>query len=255
MRKPLNFVLFVLLTFVTGLVSAGISLDRAVVRFSLDSPRLQDIKVQNEGVQPLNVKVVPFEVLDPGTKNERKVRIKNPTAAGLLVSPSRFSLSPGKSGRIRMMRLVPKNDENEHIYRVEVHPDAVDVSDSDEEGQGVKFIIAYEALVIIDPNPVRSDLKISMNGGKVLLQNDGNASVLISSGYSCEVLVENNDFSNCSSSPSTRMYPGKGWSFDRKVSSNYVYYRLEQGANRRRVIIDLSSGSAIIKDLTEKENN
>ena len=82
--------------------SAEMVLSQVIVDLEPNEAPRDDIEVSNTGSERMYVLAEPFEILNPGTKEESRVDARDPLAAGLLVSPQRIVLAPGERRVIRV---------------------------------------------------------------------------------------------------------------------------------------------------------
>ncbi len=185
---------------------ADIFVDRAIVRLGADKPPRDDIKVINNGTQEGYVQVEVFEVLNPGTENEQRVPATDPDNIRLLATPTKLVVPAGGQKSVRIVNLEPGNNE-ERIYRINVTPVLPPLTE--EEGSVVRVVVAYQLLVIVDPDEPKENLDIQRSGFRLTVRNNGNTNVLFSDGRQCDKQGE-----NCVEISAHRVYPGNTWQVD-----------------------------------------
>jgi len=189
--------------FVINSVSADIFVDRAIVRLSPDAPPREDIKVINNGTEEGFVQVDVFEVRDPGTDKEERIKVTDPAAVKLIASPSKLAIPPNGQKLVRIVNLDPSSTQ-ERIYRINVTPVLPPLQE--ESGSVVRVVVAYQLLVIVDPAAPREDLDIQRSGYRLTISNNGNTNVLISDGKQCDPASD-----HCVDIAAHRVYPGNNW--------------------------------------------
>ena len=152
---------------------AAMSLDKIIVYLD-DTPNArEDIVVSNPDAEPLYLQTEIFRVDNPGTPEEKRVRVVTPKDFKLLVSPSKAVLASGEQKRFRLMSL-ERNLEREVVYRVTFKP-VVGKIKSDRSA--LKILVAYQALVFVQPQSGRYQLELEKQAGQWLLTNNGNVNV------------------------------------------------------------------------------
>lgn len=197
---PAFLVLLVSLLNITSAHAAGsMYLDRSIVVFQPGQPPRDDVLVINAEEEVLYVSLDVFEIIDPGTEQEQRTQADDPQQASLIATPNKLIVPPLGRKRVRIVNL--KQDEAEHIYRINVTPILPPLDDS--ESSIVRVIVAYQLLVIVQPeNPVE-DLQVTREDSELKFRNAGNTNVLLSEGVQCDA-----QGSNCTDLPTKRVYAG-----------------------------------------------
>ena len=197
--------LFTLLPFVA---SAEMVVDNSIIVFKSDGPARQDITVTNSGNEPLYLKVTPHIITHPGTADEKRVKITDPRASGLLVSPHKLVIAAGAKKRIRFVNLHPQREE-ETVFRVTIEPVTGELTP---KRTGIKVMVGYEVLVLAEPADAQSDLQASRDGNRLILTNQGNVNALLFRGQQCP--ANSDSPKNCISLHDKRLYPGNSWEIE-----------------------------------------
>lgn len=182
--------------------SAELLLSQLVVDLNA-AKRTTDIEIRNDSKERQFVAVEPSEIVDAGKAAERRARVTDPQAAGLLVAPGRMVLEPGQRRLIRVAR-VGAPAQAERVYRIAVKPVVGDV-----EGQasGLKLLVGYDMLVLARPAVVDNPpLRTERRGDSLVVTNPGNASVELSNGEHCV------SAQSCKALAGKRIYAGASWS-------------------------------------------
>lgn len=198
---------------------ANMVLSDAIVHFEAGGSNRSDIEVRNTGEEPLYIQVQPHLVRQPGSPEEVKEPYKNPKQYGLLVTPNKLVIAPGSRKLLRFVNLQPSSD-TDRIYRVTVTPIVGEVS---AEQTAVKIVIAYEVLVLIQPNNPQPQIEAIRDGQRLTLHNRGNTNVLFREGKQCP--SDDSAETECTNLPGKRIYAGQRWDvelpFDRPVEYYY----------------------------------
>ena len=160
---------------------AAMSLDK-IIAYLDDSPSSRDdIVVTNSDEETLYLQTEIFRVDNPGKPDERRVRVVNPKEFKLLVSPAKAILTTGEKKRFRLMSL-ERNLDQEKVYRVTFKP-VVGKIKSDRTA--LKILVAYQALVFVQPKEGHYKLEVDKQDGKWMLKNSGNINVEVSDVQHC----------------------------------------------------------------------
>lgn len=197
---------------------ASMVLSNVIVHFEPGEPPREDIEIENTGAETLYIEIKPHLVNQPGSPQERRELIRDPRAAGLLVTPNRLVIAPGARKRLRLVDLKPQSDK-ERVYRVAVTPV---IGELNATQSGLKVLIGYEVLVLAQPSNPQPDLIVKRMGQTLHFENRGNTNVLLREGYQCE--HDGQEREACAPLSSRRLYPGNRWQlalpYDRPVHYN-----------------------------------
>ena len=181
---------------------ADLVISQLIIDFEAKGSRAQDIEVLNRSDEQSFVSVEPAEIIDPGTKSERRIASTDPAKLGLLVSPTRFVLEPHQRRRLRIASIGPVTGR-ERVYRVTVKPVTGKVSGAE---TGLKLLVGYDLLVLVRPAAAKDNLKVERFGNVVSVSNLGAASVELADGKQCDASGK-----DCQSLPGKRLYAGASW--------------------------------------------
>jgi P pilus assembly chaperone PapD len=182
--------------------AADLVISQVIIEFSAKGPRARDIEVLNTSEERSFVAVEPAEIVDPGTRGERRVASPDPAKLGLLISPTRFVLEPHQRRRLRIASIGPAT-QRERVYRVTVKPVAGKVSGTQ---SGLKLLVGYDLLVLVRPPTAKDDLRVERLANAVSVTNLGVASVELAEGKQCDA-----GGSNCQPLAGKRLYAGASW--------------------------------------------
>ena len=214
----LHLALFALMCFLFTLpVSANMVLSDAIVHFEPGKPLRKDVEVQNPSSENLYVEITPAIVSEPGTENEERIAITDPRESGLLVTPNKIVVPPGGRKLVRLVSLEPLGDK-ERVYRVTFKPV---VGDLESEQIGIKILIGYEVLLLMQPAAPEPNLVVKRDGKTLSFANKGNTNVLLREGKQCPSSSSNSD--NCESLRGKRLYPGNSWSIELPLDKPVEY--------------------------------
>ncbi len=190
-------------------------LSDAIVHFEPGKPLRKDIEVQNPSSENLYVEITPAIVSEPGSENEERITITDPRESGLLVTPNKIVVPPGGRKLVRLVSLEPLGNK-ERVYRVTFKPV---VGDLESEQIGIKILIGYEVLLLMQPATPEPNLVVKRDGKTLSFANEGNTNVLLREGKQCP--SSSTDSDDCESLRGKRLYPGNNWSvelpFDKPV--------------------------------------
>jgi P pilus assembly chaperone PapD len=192
---------------------AEMVLSQVIVDLMPGKPPRDDIEVWNDGAERMYVAAEPFEIVGAGTPAERRVAVREPEAAGLLVSPQRLVLAPGERRTIRIAAIGDRPAADK-VFRVAIKPVAGAVS---AEASALKVFVGYDTLVIVRPARFEGDLAAARSGRTLTLTNAGNTAQELFDGKQCDATG-----ADCRALPAKRLYPGAEWRqelpFDTSVS-------------------------------------
>jgi len=216
--------LSILPTILLSTASANMVLSEAIVHFEPGKPLRKDIEVTNPGDENLYVEIEPKLVLNPGTKDETRQAFSDPREGGLLVTPNKLVIPPGGRKLVRVVSLKPAGAE-ERVYRVTFKPV---VGELENEQIGVKILIGYEVLILMQPAKPDSTLATERNGSTISFTNQGNTNVLLREGKQCPNNASS-DSEECESLRGKRLYPGNQYSVELPYKSRPVEYQMSIG--------------------------
>jgi P pilus assembly chaperone PapD len=207
--------------FAAGLIAsnapahADMVLNKVVIDFPGNKVPRDDIKIQNTGDETLFVLVEPFQILNPGTAQQKRERIRDPGKSGLLVTPNRFVLQ-GKQTKVMRLVVLRPAEKKDRVYRLTVRP----VIGKVEAAQtAVKIVIGYDVLVVVRPPGSKGNLEAKRDGKKIVFTNTGQTSVLLSNGKNCDAQEK-----ECVDLPPKRMYVGTEWTLNLTHDTPANYY-------------------------------
>lgn len=179
--KYISAVVLFSLAFLAEPALAAMSLDKIIVYLD-DAPNARDdIVVTNPDQETLYLQTEIYRVDNPGTPEEERVRVVHPRDFKLLVSPSKAVLASGDQKRFRLMSL-ERELEQEKVYRVTFKPVVGDIKT---DRTALKILVAYQALVFVQPQDGRYQLELSNDDGAWVLQNTGNINVEVADLQHC----------------------------------------------------------------------
>ncbi len=210
-----------------GANASKILVDNVIVNFDKNNRGKEDVFVRNLSEENSYVKVIITEVLNAGMDNQKRIEHKNPKEAGIFVSPNKLVLNPkGTKGENKAIRIANLNKslEKDRVYRIQVVPVISDFKTAD-EGLGVKILMGYEILTLIQPNNPVLDYSYSVKGKKLNIKNTGNSNFLLHRGVQCE----DQEKKKCSKLPTKRIYAGMSYTLDLPYSNKEAEYYIQFG--------------------------
>lgn len=211
-----------------------ISVENVIVYFENNQNSKEDIFVKNLQEENGYVQISVTEIIDPASKTPQRIEHKNIKDSGLLVSPNKLVLEPkGQKGDNKAIRIanLNKNLEKERIYRIQVVPVIADFKQK-EKTLGVKVLMGYEILTMVQPNnPIKSyDAKIE--GNKFKITNTGNANILLHRGIQCDDEAKQ----VCSELETKRVYAGSTFETTLPYGNKPISYHIQFGTNNEEKV-------------------
>lgn len=200
-------------------VAEGFSLGQAIVHFEDGGVTRYDVDVFSNKDENEYLVIEPKQVLDPGTPQERRVSYADPRTAGLLVTPRKMVIPPGVRKRIRFVRLDDGSGGGDKVFRVSVKPALGELA---AEQSAIKIVVAYEILVLAQPQNAKPDLISERRGRTLHFHNAGNTNVFMRVGYQCP--DEQTPKEECVQLPGKRLYAGNRWQVELSSDGPVEYH-------------------------------
>ena len=192
--------LLIVLLLLVQPAEAAMTLDKIIV-YLTDAPNSRDdILISNPDEAPLYLATEIYRVDNPGLENEARVRVTDPKEFRILVNPAKAVLAPGTRRRFRIMSLDTELDR-ERVYRVTFKPVVGEIKS---DKPAVKILVAYQALVFVQPENGNYAFRLERRDNALQLTNTGNVNAQASNMEVCA--------SEMSCTPlefSERVYPGE----------------------------------------------
>lgn len=211
-----------------AMAQGNLSIDKLWVEFIPGQPDRSDIVIRNDSQERYYITLTTSEVLNPGSEAEDRITRADPEEAGILVTPGRLILDPGA---MRSIRLVSLNTDltQDRIYRVLVAPEVVSAGEL-ERAEGtqalqVKFLAAYDVLVIARPSSPRPDLQGERSDSAVTVTNKGNSNILLAEVYICPETIATPDAEHCRTMEAIRLYAGNSVAYTLEAPTERVHIR------------------------------
>ncbi len=182
------------------------SVDKVFITFEAIVRPVENITVYNKTLAPIYIALQVEKVLNPGTKDERRLPTQD-----LVASPRRFELKPDEPRVFRIL-LSRRPESVEDVYRISLVPQLESfeqtVVDAEVSGRPTKLRVVTGLSIAVDalPPDAKHTIESSVKGNSVTLRNTGNASFVLESGRFCPI-----PGGACSSIPSKRLYAGGEW--------------------------------------------
>jgi P pilus assembly chaperone PapD len=204
---------------------AGMSLDKIIVYLD-DSPNARDdIVISNPDQENLYLQTEIYRVDNPGMADEKRVRVVNPKEFKLLLSPAKAVLTPGEQKRFRLMSL-ERDLDREKVYRVTFKPVVGEIKS---DRTALKILVAYQALVFVQPKDGKYLLELGTEDGYPAIKNNGNVNVEIVGIDHCQ------REGDCRALEiSRRLYAGTSLPIKEKLEGGYLELQT-RGKNAERV--------------------
>ena len=211
-RTILAFFIYLTATY----TQANITVDKSIIDIIAGQTRRSDIYISNSGDTPQDVTLEISQIMNPGTPDEKRVRIENPRELGVIVTPTEFSLEPGerRKARLSFIRIPTKEDL---IYRLLVRP--VTLPSSASKKPMIQVVFNYDILVSYRPGSPDASFKVERSDRAITFTNTGNSNFLLYAGEQCE----SKDL-NCKVIPAHRFYAGNSHRFEIEPSVGYIRF-------------------------------
>lgn len=151
----------------------------------------KSVKVTNSSKYTEYVRALVYEIVNPGTPEQREVVVDNSETLSFSVFPRKIILSTGESKSVRLLYSRNENVMAEKLYRVRFIP-------TSEFSVGVTVKLSYGVLIRVLPLELNYDYRIYNDGKVDFIENSGNVRVHIKN--KCKVDNE--------SKQEFRLYPG-----------------------------------------------
>jgi P pilus assembly chaperone PapD len=209
--------------FFSPAIHADLIVNRSIVIYNDSEVTKEDIVVFNsDETENLYLEVQAFRVRDPGSDAQEMVALSPKDGMEFLVSPNRLIVPPRGRSIVRMLDLLPREDQ-ERIYRVNIVP--VSAPADLEVGEGARvesklnIVIAYQVLAMVLPENPRPVVEASRRGIEVSFRNPGNANYLLTDGEQCNPV----DPGECVALVDHRVYPGNEWNVELPFDGPFQY--------------------------------
>lgn len=165
-----------------NVAQAAISVFPLSVEFSSQGSRRQHISVVNNGDKTAYIQVIPYRVEGLGTKDEKRIEVKDLRELGLLVSPQKIKMDPKSRRNIRVVLLQPQGDK-ERVYSLVVKPVTGKLI---AKRTGVRVVVAYGVRILVRPKDLQLNVNAKRQGMKVIVENIGNTKARIAKVMQCD---------------------------------------------------------------------
>lgn len=204
---------------------AGLMLSKVILDLGPEVAPRDDIELWNDGAERLYVVAEPSEIVDAGLPTEQRRTSGDPAVTGLLVTPQKLILEPGEHKLVRIAAIAAR-PARDRVYRVTIKPVAGPVS---ADRSALKLFVGYDALVLVRPDTLRSEVTGTRKGGQLTIHNGGNTNVELAQGRQCDPTGK-----DCRDLPANRLYPGADWTITLPFATP-VTYRTWTGRNEEAV--------------------
>ena len=149
--------------------------------------RAQSITLRNTGSKKEYIKAKVYMLVRKSAEDFSYEEIKNPKKAGLLISPTKFAIKPGKNRKMKVTRL-GKAPEKDKLFEVELEPMTAEMEKlkSGDSSVGVAVKVAYGVMVVVRSKNPKADLKATRSGKVLTLKNSGNTTAILSDVKQCK---------------------------------------------------------------------
>ena len=212
------------LLLLSSAAQAQLAVNRIIVDFTPDTPPREDVILHNSSEdETLFVNVEVLEVSDPGTENEQRIVVDDPSKIGLIATPTRVVLPPNTRRQVRLVNMLDGNKED-RIFRVNFTPV---VGELESDTNAVKIMVGYQALVIVRPDRPSFNLTSKRDGNTLVLNNEGNTNIYLEQVRQCQ----SNNTDECTPLNERRLYAGNSYAMDIE-EEGAVLFNVYDGSKR-----------------------
>jgi hypothetical protein len=207
-----------------------ILVDNVIVNFDNNKRMKEDIFIRNISDKNTYVKVIVTEIINAGQVDQEKIEHRNPKKSGIFVSPNKLILKPnGTVDDHQAIRIANINGNltTDRIYRIQVIP-VINDFEKKEDTLGVKILMGYEILTLIQPNKPIMKYDYKIKGNNFIFNNLGNSNILLHKGKQCD---SNNE--NCKDIKTKRIYANSSYNFNLPYENNVVEFYLKFGEKNK----------------------
>ncbi len=216
-----GILLWLLLAFANTAL-ADLVVNRSIVEIAHGETRADIVLINSDSTENLYIQVDPHIVVNPGEQNQAMNKLTAEDNAGLLVSPNRLVIPPEGRSLVRVLNLDAAADA-ERIYRINFIPISppveIESPAEDTVRSRLEVVVAYQVLVIVQPDKPVAVHSVVRNGTEAIFRNDGNSNYLMSDGEQCNPA----DAADCRQLPDHRAYPGNSWQLQLPFDGPFSY--------------------------------
>ncbi len=211
----ITYIFFILLT--STYAYGGIAVDKSIIDIIAGQTRRSDIYISNPDDSPQDVTLEISKIINPGTPQEKRIKIDNPRELGVIVTPTEFTLAPGERRKARLSFIsIPR--ETDFIYRLLVRPVNIPDSGSSKKPM-IQVVFNYDILVSYRPSSPDTSFTVKRTENAITFTNTGNSNFLLYAGEQCEAKGV-----NCRVIPAHRMYAGTSHTIPIDPSNAYIRF-------------------------------
>ncbi len=169
-----------------ALLDAQVRVQPNLVYFADGQAKTQDLQLTNTQPHKAYVTVKVYRVVPQKKGDAKRVLVKNPVKAGLIIAPKQLII-PGNQGRaVRLVNIKPNSTkERSFVLIVEPNVKIKKQKQSDEIKVGIHLNIAYGVRVILEPKNPRPEMTVKREGQQLIFNNVGNISQVLSHVEQC----------------------------------------------------------------------
>lgn len=219
------------LLFVVQPAFAAMSLDKIIVYLNDQPNSREDIVVTNPDKETLYLQTEIYRVDNPGLADEQRVRVVDPKEFKLLVSPAKAIVNPGERKRFRLMSL-ERDLDTEKVYRLTIKPVVGDIKS---DRSALKILVAYQALIFIEPEGGKYQLGLQQGDQGWEIRNTGNINAEIIRVKHCLSKVDCTELKT-----SGRVYAGAALQIDQPLTSGYLDLLVRSGSGSEKITLPVS---------------
>jgi len=175
-------------------VYAAIEVSPALIDQLVEDGLQRNIEIYNTSDTNAYVKIVPFQVKNPGRKDQELVNLSEVRGANIIVTPNRLLIEAGMSVFAQIIFRDKPLKDRDRVFRVEVIPVSggyervlISPDDAGKLNMAVKVLVGYALPVMQRPEAPKAEIIYKRDGDKITLTNIGNTATSVSSFRACDI--------------------------------------------------------------------
>ena len=226
----------------------ALSLDRMILYLNPDKLPRQNVVVFNPEKQKLFLQTIIYEVISPGSKQEKRVQVQDLKNLRLITSPKKTIIPPQRRKTIQVISLLENPPKIEKVFRVTFQPTLGDITATQ---TAIKILISYQILVFIRPKNPYYKITAKQKDNTLTFTNTGNMNALMRNGQYCT--GESNN--TCQPLQKTeRLYAKQSWKLNIPKNAVRIKYGLFDGTSETTQTFNIKKNRKLSSEKTRKKN-
>ena len=225
----------------------ALSLDRMILYLNPDKLPRQNVVVFNHEKQKLFLQTIIYDVIAPGSEQEKRVQVQDLKNLQLITSPKKTIIPPQRRKTIQVISLLEKPPKIEKVFRVTFQPTLGDITATQ---TAIKILISYQILVFIRPKNPYYKITAKQKDNTLTFTNTGNMNVLMRNGQYCTGETNN----TCQPLKKTeRLYAKQSWKLNIPKNAVHIRYGLFDGTSEKTQTFNIKKKSKTFIKKREKK--